>query len=68
MSKLTNDQIRQNVRGRYQKIAVKRLKPPLPAAHLLIAVAVTPRLISMPYPLSWVIPVVISQQFLRAQI
>ncbi|MNM65093.1 putative methyltransferase YcgJ [compost metagenome] len=27
MSKLTNDEIRQNVRGRYQKIAVKKMEP-----------------------------------------
>lgn len=68
MNKLTNDQIRQNVRARYQTIAVKRSKLPLPAADLLTAVAVTPHLILMPYPLSWVIPARICLQLLKAQI
>lgn len=56
MTQMTNDQIRQNVRGRYQKIAVKKSKLPLPAAPQPKA-AVTPLLILMPYPLKWATPV-----------
>lgn len=67
MSKLTNDQIRQNVRGRYQKIAVRN-ETSLPAVLLLTTVAVTPHLISVPYLLSWVIPVRTSLQLPKAQI